>query len=437
MNDQDPDKIDPFVIDTDSGNTMFSKWLRRVDVAWGVGTPATTFIIARPKGQKIFDPWQSPLGILYQAITNACKKGHPRMVEWQPLREGSAGKGAALQMPQEAYLMQGAVLEHNKKRYFGQHGAPKGWGTNPPVILALSGGVGRKLADTLLERNTAFNGDPLDFERRFVNGDPVDPRFGRYFNFYQAGHDPRLSSHESQPTKTSSFGAEGTFSDRSGGGSGDGKLKGFEFHIAKEHAAMTADFSGNSVDMIKSKWRYWQETLYHPTEIEQAHLLGGCFPASAILYAFDGHNRDWITDEVRQKAVNAVQASVPAVPPPAAPKTSFGGFGAAPQQRFTPEADEPDNRDPFGAPPTEAVTASFTGGASLPPAPPPASDSWGQAPAPQTDVTVPPVPATPEPRPAAAPIASFGPAATPAAPTGVSAADKIANLLASRKAVTK
>lgn len=307
----DPQQFEPYRKDP-GGRNYFGHWIRRYDCAWGVGTPATTFLLNDPSsGDRTYDPWTTPLGVLYRAIENACKKGQGKP-EWYPLREGGAGRGKALRAPAEVYLMQGAILKINSKPCFGSGRVPLGWGPNPPIILMLSSGIGKKLVDLLNMENEGYRGDPGDFEAKYVYGDPVAPDLGRFFHFFQKGFDPR-SRYAANPSSRGSSAFDTNYNTQKAGGKDDDELGGFDMFIADrlEPEGLSAKFdTPEKTDMIRNKWRFWEDILFFPTPTEQAHILAQIFPASAIIYAFEGVNSDWIPEEIHKKSKNTVSANV-------------------------------------------------------------------------------------------------------------------------------
>jgi hypothetical protein len=301
---QNPEtEFEPYRIVHPDGRTRFSDWFRRYLCAWGVGQNATTYLIK--KTHKFYDHWQSPLGILYKAIENACKKGEAKDPRWYPLRESGMNKGKALKPPGELFIMQGLMLRHDKTEY-GVKGSPPplGWGEkNPTCILMLSSDAGNSLADELHKEKEGFAGSPTDFESRYVHGDPVSPMNGRFLHFWERGTNPanRGSNYASKPVQqTTSFeegmdaGADAT---QAGGAGKEMQKKGFDVEITTHSGGRIATFNKVGEEQIRKHWQHWDDILFFPTEIEQAHLLAKSFPATAIIYAFESVNKDWIPDE--------------------------------------------------------------------------------------------------------------------------------------------
>lgn len=292
----------------DGTKNKFSNWLRRYICAWNVGNPSTTFIIRRPTGAQVFDPVSTPLGILYRAINNAVKRGqsHP---EWAPLLMKVAGKSPTLAGPKECYVMQGALFRHDGKDYFGNYGDPLGFGKNPPLVLLCSGGAGEDMCQKLSEEVDNYHGDPLDFEARYKTGDPVGCGTGRFFHFFEKGRNPYQNRYASQPQGGNASNDDG-WGTSAGAGQKRTKEIGFDVYISPDFEGLPAKFNAAGERIVRNKIRAWDELLYFPTEVEQAHMLFKCFPLSACMYAFEGVNKDWIPEDAYKRAANTVTVPV-------------------------------------------------------------------------------------------------------------------------------
>jgi hypothetical protein len=303
-NPADPNSgFEPYRFIDSTGRNRFSNWIRRYICAWGVGNPATTFLIKRPAGAVVFDPATTPLGVLFRSINNAVKRGQANP-EWPPLVMANSGKSSMLTGPKECYLIQGALFRHDKKDFFGRFGDPLGWGKNPPLVLMISSGAGADLCERLNEERDGYRGDPNDFEARYVNGDPVGLENGRFIHFFEKGSNP-YNRYQSQPQ------GNATDDGWSGGGGKRTKDIGFDIYFSKEFEGIKASLSKDGEQMVRQKWRPWDQILYFPTEIEQAHMLFRCFPLSACIYAFEGVNKDWIPEDAYRRFTQAVSVSVP------------------------------------------------------------------------------------------------------------------------------
>lgn len=396
----EPYRMDP------GGSNYFGDWVRRYEVAWGVGQPGITFILNDPVKRPIFDPWMSPLGILFSAITKACKAGVGPLHEWQPLRESSAGRGKAMGPPSDMLLIQGAIMKIDSKWVIASGAPPLGWGPNPPVCLAMSSGLGKKLQGALSEEYPGFRGDPSDFEGRYVCGDPVSPTHGRFFHFYEHGNDPRRQQ-QSQPVVQNVFGTQ-FGSTVSGGPSGaTTELKGFEMHVTKDAGiGMASTFAPEVYQQLQEKWRHWDDHLFFPSDIEQAEMLFSVFPHSALLYAFGSVNSTWIPEEVKKAAGNMPAPNVHVPVSPGGGSPWLAAPGSAPMSM------------PGAVPGTVPAQAAWS--ASGVPAAAAPSPYPGQAPAGWPLVPPPAAPQTQPMNPAVPPVllsptgVPFGPPAHPA-----------------------
>lgn len=344
---EEPDTaFEPFRVDP-GGRNFFGRWIRRYGCAWSVGAGANkiTFIISDPAERAAgFDPYNTPLGVLYRAIEQACKKGHSKTPEWQPLREGGAGKGKPLTPPSEMYLMQGVILVIDSKKQYGGGKVPIGWGKET-CFFCLSKGAGQTFIDKMNEAVPNFHGDPGDFEKRYLNGDVCSPQNGRFLFIYQKGHDPRLKF-GSQPTQggEQQSWADSAPTEHVGGESGKGGFedKGYDMHMEKTLEGMSAKMDKpNQLDMIRQKWCYWKESIYVPTQQEQAQMLWSVFPKSACIYAWEGFNSAWISPEMWKEYKGAVSVAMGGNSPPAASADTGGAFGPSESFPFEGGAEDP------------------------------------------------------------------------------------------------
>lgn len=350
-------------------NNKFSDFIRHYACAWQVGSGRTCTYLVK-KTTKVYDPWSGPLGILWTAIENACKKSHPMTAEWQPLRESGFNKGRPLKGPSECFLMQGALIRHDKNEFLGKNGPPLGWGKNMTCIMLLSMDAGNNLVDLLGKEKEGYTGSPDDFEARHVNGDPISPLFGRFVHLWERGTDPR-GRYNSQPTPQS-----GGWDQLGDGGVATGgkhskslEAKGFDIELTTAYGSMPASLNKAGEQQIRDHWQDWDDILYFPSEVEQAHMLSECFPPSAIKYAFEGQNAEWISDEVKQRLTNATSTvghgPYKEPPPPSAAPQGYDpndGWGATPvaaqQQQQQVAAPAPGGAG-WGDAPVDAVQRSF------------------------------------------------------------------------------
>ena len=383
--------FEPYRVIDSSGRNRFSNWLRRYICAWNVGNPSTTFLIKRPQGAQVFDPTSTPLGILFRSINNAVKKGQANP-EWPPLLMKVAGKSPTLEGPKECYVSQGALFRHDGKDYFGQYGDPLGFGKNQPLVLLCSGGAGADMVQKLSEENDNYHGDPMDFEARYKFGDPVGCATGRFLHFFEKGRNPYQNRYASQP-QGSPVGDGDGWGTPTQGNQKRTKEIGFDVYISPDFNGLPAKFNQAAERVIRGKIRSWDDLLYFPTEIEQAHILFRCFPLSACMYAFEGVNKDWIPEDAYKKMANAVSAPVAGYQPQSgyAPAPGFG----PPQVRDQPNPTYPQQNPSFaGQQPPQM--SSWTQPQAAP-RPVPGGAGWGTPSAPQPqhrgptqDTTVPP-----------------------------------------------
>lgn len=302
-----PKEFWPYRIDAGGSNT-FGYWIKKFYCAWSVGNPTVTFLIKHdPNYGSVFDVRRTPLNVLYYAISKACREGQGKP-EWYVLLNGDRSNLRSLRAVSECSMIQGALMRHDSIDLFGPGDPPLGFGNKPPVILVMSGGLTRTLVEMLSLENDGFRGDPDDFENRYVHGDPVALENGRYFQFFERGYEPdrKYASSPVSPGFGAFTQAATSTSSRSFGG--HQQLRGFDIRILKEYSGIPANSLKDHKDIVLNKWRHWEDVLYFPNYVEQAHILASVFPASAILYAFSSYP-EWIPDDVKRKAVNPVSVN--------------------------------------------------------------------------------------------------------------------------------
>ncbi len=375
--------FEPFRVDP-GGQNAFGPWIRKYDCAWnvGVGTGKITFLMSDPASRgPAYDPFKTPLGVLYSSIEHACKNKHPNTAEWQQLREGGQNRSKDLTPPSELYLCQGVIMVIDSKPQYGQGKIPIGWkGDGPTCFFAMSKGLGEKLVAECNKQVEGYKGDPGDFEARYVNGDVVSPMSGRFIYIFQKGHDPR-NKFTSQPTQGSvqswadvagggDAGAVG-----GGGGGGNSELKGFDLYLDKTLAGMSANFSQpHQMDKIRQKWCWWRDSLFFPTLPEQAKMLWDVFPKSACMYAWEKYH-GWIDAEMRSQFANAVTIQTGLQAPiqqhqPHPDEWPISTFAPEPAQAFPPAqpthqpTHQPVHQAPTAPPTFDAFAPDEAGGPS-------------------------------------------------------------------------
>jgi len=399
------ERFEPYRHNPGSDATL-SDVLRRYDVAWSVGNPAATFILHDPADQDtLYDKWQTPLGILYRSISQACKSnaGHP---EWYPLLQGATGKSAALTPPKEAWFVQGSMIKHADKLTARDGRMPMGWPPNPPLLIMLSQQAGKKLKDMLDQENEGVELAPPQgpeeydayFKARYKYGDVVGVNAGKFVHIFEKGHDPR-DRYQAHPTIRSSqspFGAAGGPSVGRSSSSQDDEFRGYDLFFSDD-AGLGFPATLNQphqLEAVRKQWRWWEDFILILDYRAQAHLLFRLFPPSACFYAFDSVDKTWVPDGIRDKLANAVSASVPGQVPgqyahgPAQPLPGAvpNPFQHPPQQAAVPRAPaSPPVGHPFGVPPGAAAAPAAGQG----PPPPTGTHSPFGLPGAVTDSVVP------------------------------------------------
>ena len=376
------------------GRNYFGFWRVRIPTAWKIGNPSTSFFMHNPFGGSVYDPRLTPLSILCRAIMYAVKKGQGKakewasmtvrrpfnpdpqtLLEWDGMMDGEAATRALLSHGTDICLMQGAILLHGgEPTPPGQ--PPIGWGKdNKTCVFGITSGCDALMLDQLNAEVPNYRGDPANFEARYVDGDPVALESGRYLYVYPKTGDPRKAQYQSQPTQDAFANTQGATTTQRSRGAKKRDDIGYGCHFEKSFQGRTASLAG-AREMVRDKWIHWQELLWFPTQVEQAHMLGNILPAAALVYAFAGEHDEWLSPEVRSKAVARVSAQVPAAPPgqyapPAqyqqpyppmggyappppgggyAPPPAPGQYAPPPGQYAPPPAAEPAFGDPWAPP---------------------------------------------------------------------------------------
>jgi hypothetical protein len=200
-----------------------------------------------------------------------------------------------------------------------------GWPPNKPCVFMLTAGPSRVLNEQLSLENQGFNGDPGDFERRYVFGDVVAREHGAFLVLTPKGGEVSM---QNVPVSQNIF-SGGRQAPQHAAGSSDRGAIGFDLKLEKRCSYLNgfpAHFTDAShVDSVRRQWRYWEDIVHYPSEREQAQLLSKIFPASMIAYAFDGEHSEWMTDDIRQAARAELEAEHRSVPAP-----SVAAYGSVP-----------------------------------------------------------------------------------------------------------
>lgn len=293
-----PYRLDP------GGKDYFGYWIKKVECAWSVGNPPISFLIEpKPNDGNLYDPFKTPLGILYKFIKTSIDTGRAKP-EWYQLINKHLSEQPALRMPSKCCMIQGLLLVHNSEALYLQPSKLEGLPPNPALVLILSHGASKQLIDMLNMENENFKGDPADFENRFVYGDPVDVNKGRFIHFIERGKTPKfIQTAKSQPKSLFNQVSQRGYQQQS-----TINLKGYDITFLETFENIPAKIE--NPDVVRQMWHHWEDILYFPSVTEQAHLLAERFPASAIVHAFSHYNQDWVPDHIKKKAKEAVSVSV-------------------------------------------------------------------------------------------------------------------------------
>lgn len=479
------------------GKNYFGFWLHKFYLCYGIGKPSTTWIAHDPSWGP-YDARQNPLSILCSAVKFAVKKGQKKatdweqslhrppfdpspnaLLEWNGFFEGGNNKGAALSYPREFYMMQGIVPYYLDKVTYQQKEGMPGWGTNKTCVIGLTASVGKSLVDLLNQEVENFRGDPADFERRYVYGDPVSLDSGAYFYIYPKGCDPRQTRNINLPVSGGDPFAVAVRPQMPGGQKKENKEIGFDCHIERTFTAAGQSLPASMTkhkQQVLEKLFFWEDILEFPSYKQQVAYMASILPAEMLVYAFYGEHNDWLTPDILASAKAARMSSLPSSPPTFNPQPSPfpagntgspydapGGWSSTPPPaEMTPQAPmfgdpnsppwgEPEAGSPHGGNPAPS-SSPFGGAAATDSALPPPAASPFDSPVPATpagdinsilggfasqaaaefggEVPVPPPPAgMPTPPPPAAPSSGFD--TPPAAPAGT--AGTVAALAAARR----
>lgn len=299
-----PTQFDPYRFpSTDPDEALcFGDWIRRYPAVRKMGEPAVTFIQYDPEDPEIEDVQMTPAWMLYRAIDSAVQRGTDRP-GWAALLRGSRGKSAQLPRPSEVYLVQCLVVQYKNRAY----NPPKGFGQDDKVcVMEMGPSAGLAMVNEFHREVEGFNGDPDDFEARYVCGDPISLDTGRFVNFYSLSEgDPRRTQASAAAPQTWNMGG----GQRGLGGSDEKKPIGFGCFVEPAFGAMPArlrEYEG----LVAARVKMWDDILRKPTIAEQASLLETKFPPDVIEYAW-ASNPEWISEDTRRKARGAVQATMP------------------------------------------------------------------------------------------------------------------------------
>jgi hypothetical protein len=279
--DKESGKFLPYRLDA-AGSAKFSPWIRSYYVAYRVGDPPVSFIIRKDPSESTFDPWNTPLGILYSTLNSACRNG-TAPPKWYQLRDRT-GPNAFIRPPTSQRLfIQGVILAARGKDYYLKPETMPGFGSNNPVVFVVPSGASKVLYNMLQEEVPGWT-NPEDFESRYRYGDPVALDKGRFFIFRQKE---------------------------------DAQNIGYDVRIEKTYGNMRASFPESVWGTIYNKILPWEDILYFPTYKEQAHLLARAFSMvpDLVIAAFGPVNKEWIPEEIINLHKGLTQVSMPQAPP--------------------------------------------------------------------------------------------------------------------------
>lgn len=297
------------------------------------GDPGITMLISN--GDPSYDPYnQNPCWILYRAIKDACDRKQGR-AEWYALLQDNP-RGKPLDRPCDITLVQALVFRHKGKDCFHQGRPPIGFAPDDPLmVFELSRSAAVALFGALDRRREGWTGNPSD-PRAFEYPDITDINGGAFVHLYQEGGGPQQQQAVAPAAPFDPYAPAAPNQRGYAGGGGRGNQR----PNARYACHLTATLNGgppdrdilpglaNHAQRIAAKIRPWDDILWFPTDVEQAHIINRHFPASAIMHAFQDHP-DWILPDTRAQAVNAVSRAVPAAPP-GAPAYQQPGY---PQQQ--------------------------------------------------------------------------------------------------------
>jgi hypothetical protein len=332
-------EMQPYRLDA-AGKNLFSDWIRKYEVIESVGNPPITMFAHTPDFDFVYDPWTTPIGMLYSAVNKAIK-AHTAPAEWYSLTAPAAGKSKALSLPKSKFVMQGYVVKHNDKLTFRQGEAPLGWAIGEPtVIVMVSESAGAKMLEKLSVENENYRGEPFDFNARYKEGDPVSIDSGLFVHFFEAGKDPR-QKYMAKPEVRSEATAQFVTTTSRGNNSGapeSKEFKSYDLFFSKDAGmGLRANLKGpGETDIVRDHWRFWEDALRFFSYQEQAHLLYNRFPPALCAYAFKDYCIDWLPEDYKAREANATSVGFADVVPQPQPGNQFTGFQQAPATTSAP-----------------------------------------------------------------------------------------------------
>jgi hypothetical protein len=287
----------------------FGDWIRRYDAVRSFGEAGITMLLYDPITNPAYDIQGNPCVILYRAINNAiaARQSEP---DWPALFKGGNNKRAALGRHGPIYIARCGVFRINSKDMATAERSPLGLAnSDAPYFIELPKTAGEKFIAMLEQRNEEFSGDPEDYKNAYKCGDPISLDAGAFVHIFEEGADPRASAQSYTTTESPrqlTVGSGG----RNFGSGASVTFKGYDLFIEPVWKGISAKFDTPELErLIKGKQKPLDECFQFYSHQEQAFLVQGGFPPSAILYAWRDHP-EWINDETRSKASNRVSAAM-------------------------------------------------------------------------------------------------------------------------------
>lgn len=311
----------------------YTDWIRRYDCAVQVGPAQITYIVCDPT-DLVSAVGQNPLRVLNMAVANALRTSQADPA-WVPCTLGGNNRKKQLTNPEDLYMTQAILMEHNSKPQTPPRGLDP---AHPPVLFTMSRSAGEALLMKLAEKDANGN---------YVYGDILDLNGGAFVDFRQAGTPPLAGA---QPV--TSHGAPMMIQGQNNNY--------YEVDILPNYHNVSpalATWGQNVVEQLAQRWIAWDDALWFPTPAEQVQLLCQAgFPASMLVYALGEQFGEHIPPHVRQAAnqrggaagygaqpqpasygfspqgsYNSGQPQMPAAPAVGAPAGAYSHQPAAPQ----------------------------------------------------------------------------------------------------------
>jgi hypothetical protein len=350
---ESPSEFDPYRWPADDplDPLGWGDWIRHYPAVRGMGNPPVTFIQYDYADPNAGDPQMTPAWLLYRNIDQAVTASQERP-GWAQLLRGSNNRRAQLSKPSEMYMVQGAVISF-KGRFYSP---PKGFADNDKLIVVhMPVSAGAALLNCCNAEVPNYQGDPNDFEHRYVNGDPIALDHGRFTTFYSLPEgDPRQVQQQQAPQ-----GWQQQAGVRASGPQQQQEPMGYGCFMEPVFANMSASMTPVK-DVVRSKTRLWDDLLWFPTLEEQARILATRFPPDVIMYAWQSHP-DWIPEEVVRRARAQTVVGMPG------PQASYPGPG--PAQVYAGPAEQPRMAPPHQQPYQQPYQQSYQ-------PPQPAQPNW-------------------------------------------------------------